>query len=415
MQENSSSDNTSYYKEFGVNTKADIDEIRKAYKKKMKTMHPDKGGDPEKFKRMQEIYEVLSDPKKKQIYDQYGEEGLKEGGGMGFDPFSDFFGGGMGGFGGGMGGGRQVKRKCKSKLIEHTITLSEAFTGAKKTAEFQRRILCKSCNGTGSDNPAAVRSCEGCKGVGVRLVVQRMGGMLFQTQQTCPECKGQGKINTCLCETCNGEKVAFEKKILNLDIEKGTYEGYRFNFIGEGDEYPEIETGDVVVEILIDPCKEFLRKGADLTYKKTITLYEALTGVSFVLNHLDGRKILIKSNPGEIITPGVLKTVKDQGMPFYNQTFKNGNLYIDFIIDFPSALDVENSNEILEKVLDGYRLNKEVISEKDEVERYKMFDFNIEDENTHHAGGKKENRRDNDDENDDEYGGRRQNVQCAQQ
>ena len=409
MQQSSESEHTAYYKELGVSQKADTEEIRRVYKKKIKECHPDKGGDPEKFKRLQEIYEVLSDKEKRAIYDNYGEEGLKDGG-MGSDPFSSGF--------GNMGGRSQqpVKRKCKSRLVQQNITLEEAYCGIKKTIEWTRRVICKACEGTGSDNPAAVRTCEDCHGQGVRMVMQRMGGMVLQSQQRCPSCQGQGKINTCKCDDCKGEKVTYVTANLVLDIEKGTYDGYRFNFIGDGDEYPEIETGDVVVEINIEPHKVFTRVGADLKIKKEITLLEALTGFSFVLTHLDGKHFLINSYQNEIISPGATKTIHEKGMPYYNQTFKTGHLYIEFSIVFPQTLDNQEHLEILEKILQE-RINKNDIYEldkKDNVERYEMTEFKLEDENTHHMGGKKESR--NDEEDEEGHGhGHGQTQQCVQQ
>jgi len=408
MQQSTESDNTAFYKELGVSQKADDEEIRRAYKEKIKKSHPDKGGDPEKFKRLQEIYEVLSDKEKREIYDSYGEEGLKEGGGMGGDPFSMFFGGR-----GAKNTYQTAKRKCKSRLIQHNITLEEAYCGIKKTIEFSRRVICKACGGTGSDNPAAVRTCEGCKGHGVRMVMQRMGGMILQSQQVCPDCQGQGKINTCKCDDCKGEKITYTTAYLTLDIEKGTYDGYRFNFIGEGDEYPEIDTGDIVVEVNVEPHKVFTRVGADLKMKKEITLLEALTGTTFVITHLDGKKILVKSN-GEIINPGTIKTLKEKGMPFYNQTFKTGNLNIEFVVQFPKSLEGEKTNEILEKILET-RLNKNDLQKKEDIERYNMEEFKLEDENTHHAGGKKENRQDEGEDDDERGHGHGGAQQCAHQ
>ena len=141
-------------------------------------MHPDKGGDPEKFKEMQGAYEVLSDPEKRAIYDQYGEEGLKEGmGGAGadFDPFSSFS---------SFFGQRQnVKRKCKAKLVQLHISLEEAYNGATKSVSYDRRIICPKCKGTGSNNPNAKTSCPGCNGKGVRIEIKRMGNMVLQQQK----------------------------------------------------------------------------------------------------------------------------------------------------------------------------------------------------------------------------------------
>lgn len=127
----------------------------------------------------------MSDPEKKEVYDTYGEEGLKEGMGSsgGMDPFEMFFGG---------SGGRaqQRKPKCKSRLIQLKITLEESYCGGRKKVEFSRRVVCGGCTGTGSANPNATSKCAGCNGKGVKVVLQRMGNMVLQSQATCPECNG---------------------------------------------------------------------------------------------------------------------------------------------------------------------------------------------------------------------------------
>lgn len=291
---------------------------------------------------MQQAYEVLSDPKKKEIYDNYGEEGLKEGmgGGADFDPFSMFFGGGR--------SQENVKRKCKARLVQMKINLKDAFIGGKKEFEFSRRIICKPCNGTGSANPAANNKCGGCQGKGIKMVMQRMGHIVLQSQQTCPDCKGEGQVIKDKCKTCKGEKVQYVQKKMSVDVDKGVPDGHRYPFPDQGDEYPEVETGDLVVEIFIEKDNTFVRKGADLVYKTQISLVQALTGLSFVITHLDGKKILIKSKEGEVIKPGVFKTVKDLGMPFHNAPYKSGNLYIDFEIVFPGELDSDEVKKISE-------------------------------------------------------------------
>ena len=393
----------------GVDKNASPQEIRKAYRKLVIKLHPDKGGDPEKFKEMQNAYEVLSDPKKREIYDKYGEEGLKEGGGADFDPF-DFF-GGFGGFG--SRSRENVKRKCKAKLVELKITLEDSYNGGRKEVEYDRRIICPKCKGSGSSNPNAKTTCSKCNGSGVRLVVQRHGPMIMQTQTTCDECNGEGKIIKDKCKECKGQMVKIIKRKIGVDLEKGVPDGHRYKMACEGDEYPEVETGDLIIEIFLQKHKDFIRKGADLLYKCEISLLEALTGVTLAITHLDGRRILIKSSPGEIIQPQTLKTVEELGMPFFNSPFRFGHLYIDFQIVFPDKLSDEQSNKITE-ILNNERLNYVGNVPKD-IEKYTLEDYDASETNSSYKGGKKEDWQGEDDDEDEEGGGYHRTVNCSNQ
>ena len=178
----------------GIPKTATPEEIRKAHRKLVIKLHPDKGGDPEKFKEMQNAFEVLSDPKKREIYDRYGEEGLKDGGGAEFDPF-DFF-GGFGPFRSRTS--QNVKRNRKAKLVEFSISLEDSY---------DRRIICPKCKGTGSSNPEAKTTRSKCNGTGMRMIVQRHGPMIMQTQKQCDECNGEGKIIKDKCKECKGKIV----------------------------------------------------------------------------------------------------------------------------------------------------------------------------------------------------------------
>jgi len=199
---------TKYYEILGVSKTASADDIRKAYRKLAGKMHPDKGGDQAKFQEFQHAYETLSDPKKREVYDNYGEEGIKEGmgGADDFDPFSMFFGGGRG------QPQQQQKRKCKARLIQMKITLEEAYNGGQKAFEYSRRCICLKCRGTGAANPAANNKCAGCQGKGIKNVMQRMGHIVLQSQQTCPDCKGEGQVIKDKCKECKGEKIAYINK-----------------------------------------------------------------------------------------------------------------------------------------------------------------------------------------------------------
>jgi len=163
----------------------------------------------------------------------------------------------------------------------------------------------------------------------------------IQQQISCPDCHGEGHIikEKDKCTACKGQKVSQKSKTLEIEIDKGANDGKRYTFIGESDEMPGVEAVDIVVEIQIEKHKKFIRKGADLVYTADISLLEALTGFEIVIEHLDQRKIVVKNQPGVVIKPGVLKTVQECGMPFFDRPFKCGNLYINFNIIFPSNLD----------------------------------------------------------------------------
>jgi len=251
--------------------------------------------------------------------------------------------------------------------------------------------------------------------------MQRMGHIVLQTQTTCNDCGGEGQKIKDKCKTCNGDKIATETKKLDIELEKGVPDGHRYNFGREGDEIPDVEAGDIILEVFLEKNKHFIRKGADLIYKAPITLYQALTGFKMVITHLDGRKILVKNKEGEIIKPGVYKTIKEQGMPCFEKPYMHGHLYLDFDIVFPTKVNEVQIKE-LSTVLPGK--SKEEIEELNtldvETESYFATDYKTEEENTHYGGGQKSaGTKDNtnpnveEDEDDEMRGGR--TIPCHNQ
>jgi DnaJ homolog subfamily A member 2 len=175
-------------------------------------------------------------------------------------------------------------------------------------------------------------------------------GMYSQSTKPCDDCEGKGEVinEKDKCKECNGKKVVKDKKILEVQIDKGAPNGEKYVFHGEADEYPDIEPGDVVIQVQEEPNDIFKRRGADLLMEKEITLLEALTGVDFVLTHLDGRKIRIKNKPSEVIKPDEIKTVEGHGMPYHKSPYKFGNLFIVFKVTFPETLKPDQIAKITE-------------------------------------------------------------------
>jgi len=398
----------------GVDKNASTDDVKKAYKGKVLEMHPDKGGDLKKFQELQMVKEVLSDPEKRSIYDKYGEEGLKEGRGMS----------GAGGMGdifdllGGMGGRsqQQKQKKCKSVMHPLKCKLEDLYNG--KTAKFQvtRDRICTGCKGIGGKDASAVKKCTGCNGQRMRTRMVQLGiGVYSKSSGPCDECNATGETidPKNKCKTCNGQKVIKEKKQLSVDVDKGAANGTIYTLHGEADEFPGLEPGDVVIKVIEEEHQTFKRRGADLIMEKEITLLEALTGLSFMFTHLDKRKVLVKSAPHEIIKPGDIKTLENQGMPFHKTPYKFGHIFIIFSIKFPEKLD-DNQAKAISKELSFQKSKTDPAD--DIAETIILGDYKDYHKNTHHEGGS--GGRDEDDEEGHNHGegfGGSKRVQCQQQ
>ncbi|KAG1354415.1 chaperone protein dnaJ A6 [Cocos nucifera] len=407
------SNNTKYYEILGVSKNASQDELKKAYRKAAIKNHPDKGGDPEKFKELAQAYEVLSDPEKREIYDQYGEDALKEGMGGGggashnpFDIFEQFFGGGA--FGGSSSRGHRQRR---GEDVVHTlkVSLEDLYNGTSKKLSLSRNVLCAKCKGKGSKSGVSGR-CYGCQGTGVRTVTRQIGlGMIQQMQHACPDCRGTGEVisDKDKCPQCKGNKVTQEKKVLEVHVDKGMQHGEKIAFQGEADEAPDTVTGDIIFILQQKEHPKFKRKYDDLFVEHTLNLTEALCGFQFALTHLDGRQLLIKSNPGEVIKPGQFKAVNDEGMPHHGRPFMKGRLYIQFNVEFPDsgALSPDQCR-VLETILPPRPINHLSDMELDECEQTTLYDVNMEEEMR-----QKQQQQEAYDEDEDAA----PRVQCAQQ
>ena len=266
-------DNEKFYKILGVDKNADHTAIKKAYHKLARTNHPDRGGDKAKFQEIQGAYEVLSDREKRELYDKYGEDGLKEGGGGAHgmdDLLSQMFGGG----GRGGRGGPTGPKKGKPVMHPLKCTLEEIYKGKATKIAVNRERICQPCGGIGGKE-GAVQKCTTCRGRGIVTKMTQLGpGMYSQSQGPCEDCRGKGEVidDANKCQICKGKKVTKEKKIIDASIDKGAPNNCQYTFHGEADEYPGQEPGDVIIVVQEQPHKKFKRKGADLLIEQKITL-----------------------------------------------------------------------------------------------------------------------------------------------
>jgi len=250
----------------------------------------------------------------------------------------------------------------------------------------------------------------------IEKVVQLGPGFISSTRGVCPDCQGEGmsydKANQ--CKQCKGKKIIAEKRTIEVPIEQGAPNEHHVTFTGEGDELPGAMAGDLVVRLLIEKHPVFDRKGADLFIKKKISLYEALTGCSFTIEHLDGAKLNVSTAQGEVISPGTKKQLTKKGMAFYKDAMSHGNLYIEFDVEFPKKGEIKNA-EGLAKILP---VPKEQTTADKNGKNVVLEDFETGSQNIHHEGGKGRHGHGHGDEEDDEdypRGGGGQRVQCAQQ
>jgi DnaJ family protein A protein 2 len=346
-------DNKKFYELLGIEPGASEQEIKKGWRKTAATLHPDRGGDTQKFQEAQRAYEILSDPEKRARYDKFGEaafSGNDAGGGGGGGDMDDvlraFFGGG----GGGPRGPRGPPRG-KDVGMKFEVSLNELYTGAEKKVDWERKQLCKECDGNGGP-PEAKTECHTCDGHGIVIKTMRMGPMIQQQQVHCPDCRGQGYSmkESLMCKPCRGKGIIDETVDLHFTISPGMTHGEKIKLAEEGDRVmKEMIPGDVY--IVLDQAKhpEFERHGDHLVYKKKISLLEALTGFQFIINHLDGRQLRVSSPqddiPHKVVKPGDLKLISHEGMPTHRNPLVKGVLAIQFEIEFPESIGAIGTEE----------------------------------------------------------------------
>lgn len=321
---------TELYDRLQVSPQASSEDIKKAYRKLAIKYHPDKNPDDpkciEQFKAISEAYEILSNPEKRQQYDQFGKNGLNN---TGMDPndiferFNSMF--------------NNNNNNVEPIVIQCPITLKDAYLGVTKNIKYQRHIICPQCSGSGFRPDSNPETCDSCHGKGSQINIVRQGPFVQQFVSMCPKCNGVGKIVSEYdkCNQCGGKKTIINEQEVQIDVPIGSHHGQKIVFEGYGHQIKDHPDGHLVIVMVENPCPPFKRHHNDLTIDITISLIEALSGFEVKIEHLDHRILIIKSNQGEIITPNDKRIIKNEGMPILGKHHKHGNLYVTFNIEFP--------------------------------------------------------------------------------
>jgi molecular chaperone DnaJ len=348
-----------FYEILEVSKSASADEIKKAYRKKAIQFHPDKNpGDKqseEKFKEAAEAYEILSDPQKRQRYDQYGHAGVGgasggggfNGGGMNmediFSHFGDIFGGhfgggGFGGFGGGQRGGGQRVRKGSDLRVKVKLTLAEIAVGVEKKIKVKKQVACSHCSGTGAEAGSSSTTCTTCNGQGRVTRVQNTILGQMQTAAECPTCNGEGKIVKDKCKHCSGEGVVREDEVITINIPAGVMEGMQLSVSGKGNAARRGGVnGDLLVLVEEEAHPELIRDENDLIYNLLLTVPLATLGGSVEVPTVEG-KVKVTIAPGT--QPGKVLRLRGKGLPSVNR-YGTGDLLVNIGVYIPENLNKE--------------------------------------------------------------------------
>ena len=292
--------NKDYYEVLGVSKNAAETELKKSFRQLALKYHPDKNpGDKEaegKFKEAAEAYQVLNDPEKRKIYDQFGHEGLKGSGFRGprgfedvFSSFGDIFGDffGMGG-----GGGRQpTGADLRADL---TITFEEAAFGAQKEIDVRKHAVCKKCKGSGCKAGTSPAICYPCRGTG--QFVRSQG--FFSLSSPCPDCRGAGQIIKNPCKECRGDGVVIVTKKISVNVPAGVDEGSRLRLSREGGAEPGLSPGDLYVFVHVEAHEFFHREGNDIYCRLNISFSQAALGAEIEIPLLGGNAKSISVTAG---------------------------------------------------------------------------------------------------------------------
>ena len=369
-------DKRDYYEVLGISKGASEDEIKKAYKKMARKYHPDLNPDnkeaEEKFKEVNEAYEVLSDPDKKARYDQYGHAGVDPnfGAGAGVDGsfdfgdlgdiFGNFFGGGFG------GGGRRTNpnapQRGESIRLSLTISFEEAAFGCEKEVTVERMEQCGTCGGSGCAAGTTPEVCPDCHGSG-QVQVRRQTPMgVFATSSPCGRCGGKGKIIHQPCPDCRGTGAVRKRKTIKASVPAGIDNGQTISIRGQGHAGKNGgPAGDLLITITVRPHELFRREGTSVLCEAPITFAQAVLGAELEIPTIDGK---VKYDLPEGTQSGTTFRLKGKGIPSINGRGR-GDQYVTVYIETPRNLNKEQK--------DALKKFAETMGDNNYEERRKFF------------------------------------------
>lgn len=342
-----------YYEVLGVSKEATDAEIKSAYRKKAKECHPDLHPDDktaeERFKELNEANEVLSDPEKRQRYDQYGFDGPNASGfgGAGYGGFNGF--GDMGDifssiFGGGMGGQQRRNGPVAGDDLQCRVTLTfeEAFTGCQKSIDFNRNELCDACGGSGAKAGTQPQTCPTCRGAGQ----VQTGSGFFVSIRTCPTCRGEGKTVKEKCTSCGGSGRIRRKRTVKINIPAGIEDGMNMKQRGEGE--PGMRggpAGDLYVQVSVRSHKLFRRDGSNILMEMPISITQAALGAEIEIPTMTSP---VKQRIPEGTQTGTEFRLKGHGFPSLRNGVK-GDMIVKVNVEVPKGLN-EKQKELLRQL-----------------------------------------------------------------
>lgn len=377
-----------YYEVLGVQKGAGADEIKKSFRQMAKKYHPDlHPNDKEaeqKFKEINEAYEVLSDADKRAKYDQFGHAGVDPNYGAGQGGYGGYGGGYAGGvdigdifgdvFGNFFGGGASNRRRSSAIPGEDvdtslTLTFEEAVFGCKKSVSVTRKENCSECNGSGAAKGTTAETCPTCRGTGrVRTVSQTMFGAM-QSERTCTHCYGTGKIIKTPCKNCNGTGQERKQKTITVTIPAGIANGQVVTLSGQGSAGQKGgQPGDLNIAITVKPHSIFERSKFDLHCNIPITFPQAALGCEIDVPLPDGSSVKQKISDGT--QSGTVITIKGQGVPYLNSKGR-GNLYVHVIVEVPTHLNAKQKELLREfEGVDNKKSYEKKTSFADKVKKF---------------------------------------------